>query len=189
MSAGFAFLSTERLYLRPLLLTDVQGTYPQWFNDEDVGAANTHHVFPFTPSDAEAYIRALHASRNAIVLAIVLREGDRHIGNTSLQNIEWVHRSADFAIVIGDKGVWNQGYATECARLMFHHGFSTLNLHRIAFGTFDNNEAVKRFAINLGMKEEGCRREAVYKNGRYLDVVEYGVFQAEFEATQGGGNK
>ena len=30
------------------------------------------------------------------------------------------------------------------------------------------------------MREEGLRREAIYKNGRYLDIVEYGVLRHEF---------
>jgi len=31
------------------------------------------------------------------------------------------------------------------------------------------------------MIEEGVRRQAAYKDGRYLDVVEYGLLRAEFE--------
>jgi len=39
---------------------------------------------------------------------------------------------------------------------------------------------MKKLAIKLKMREEGLRREAIYKNGRYLDIVEYGVLRHEF---------
>jgi RimJ/RimL family protein N-acetyltransferase len=32
------------------------------------------------------------------------------------------------------------------------------------------------------MKEEGRRREAAYKNGEYVDVVEFGLLKSEFIA-------
>ena len=183
MNPPYAFLSGERLYLRPLLPTDAQGPYPQWFNDEEVCAGNSHHVFAYTPTGAEDYIRRVNDSRDTLVLAVVLRDGDRHIGNIALQHIDWISRSAEFAIVVGDKDAWHKGYAAESGRLLCSHGFSTMNLHRIACGTFDNNEPMKRLALSLGMKEEGRRREAIWKNGRYLDVVEYGVLRAEYEDT------
>jgi ribosomal-protein-alanine N-acetyltransferase len=181
MSGNFAFLKSERVYLRPLLPDDCQGFYPQWFNDEEVCAGNSHHVFPYTPDAAEGYVRGLATSSDTIALAIVLVQGHQHIGNISLQGIDWVSRSAELAIVIGEKAAWHKGYAMESCRLLCDHGFKALNLHRISCGTFHDNEAMNRLAIALGMKEEGRRREAAFKNGRYLDVVEYGVLRAEYE--------
>ena len=186
MKPPFGFLIGERLYLRPLLLSDAQGPYPQWFNDAEVCAGNSHHVFTYTPAVAEDYIRRVNESRDTLALAIVLIDADRHIGNIALQHIDWISRSAEFAIVIGDKEAWHKGYAIEGSRLLCGHGFSAMNLHRIACGTFDNNEPMKKLAYSLGMKEEGRRREAIFKDGRYLDVVEYGVLRTEFEAAVGG---
>jgi RimJ/RimL family protein N-acetyltransferase len=30
------------------------------------------------------------------------------------------------------------------------------------------------------MQKEGCRRQAAYKQGRYMDVIEYGVLREEY---------
>jgi RimJ/RimL family protein N-acetyltransferase len=32
----------------------------------------------------------------------------------------------------------------------------------------------------VGFKEEGCRRKAVYKNGQYSDVIEFGILREEW---------
>ena len=107
--------------------------------------------------------------------------GDRHIGNIALQHIHPVNRAAQFSIVVGEKDSWGQGVGKEAGKLICDHGFQSLNLHRIACGTFENNIAMQRLAEFLGMVKEGVRRKAVYKGGKFLDVIEYGVLRDEYE--------
>lgn len=82
----------------------------------------------------------------------------------------------------GDKTCWGKGYGKEAARLICEHGFQALNLHRISCGTLDNNTAMSKLAESLGMVEEGRRRQAAYKHGRYVDIIEYGVLKSEYVA-------
>jgi len=112
----------------------------------------------------------------------VLREDDRHVGNIALQEINWVNRSAEFAILIGDRTAWGNGYGRDAARLLLDHGFNALNLHRVHCGTFEDNETMQRLALYLGMREEGRRREAAFKDGRYVDILEFGVLGNEYAA-------
>ncbi len=43
---------------------------------------------------------------------------------------------------------------------------------------------MRRVAERLGMREEGVRRQAAFKDGAYVDVVEYGVLRAEYESAR-----
>ncbi|HYR07439.1 MAG TPA: GNAT family protein [Longimicrobium sp.] len=174
------FLQGERVYLRPLMESDAAGAYPDWFNDEEVCAGNSHHVFPYTQEAALGYIRHAREARDRLILAVVQRDGDRHIGTISLQKIHPVYRAAEFAIMIGERSAWGQGYSREASRLICDHGFAAMNLHRIACGTFADNTAMRKLAAYLGMKEEGVRRHAAFKRGRWVDVVEYGVLADEY---------
>jgi len=172
------FLVGERVYLRQLVASDADGPYPTWFNDAEVCAANSHGVYPYNADQAAEYIAWSIAAARAgtdLVLAICTIADDIHIGNVALQNIHPIYRSADFAIVIGDKRAWGRGLGTEAAQLIIRHGLDNLNLVRIACGTFDNNCGMQALAVSLGMKEEGRRRCAVYKNGEWRDVIEYGL--------------
>jgi RimJ/RimL family protein N-acetyltransferase len=175
-----SFLTGERIYLRGLEAADASGPYLTWFNDEEACRGNSHHIFPYYREDAEAYIRRARESRADLVLAIVLRENDCHIGNIALQGIQQTNRSAEFAIVIGDRQAWGRGLGKEAARLLCDHGFDAMNLNRIHCGTLETNDAMRRLAASLGMEEEGRRRQAVFKGGRYLDVIEYGVLRLEY---------
>lgn len=175
------FIQGDRLYLRSLVEKDADGPYLGWLNDEVVCRGNSHHVYPYTRAQAIDYIQHAANVDSDLVLAIVLKEKDRHIGNIALARINRIYRSAQFAILLGDKDQWSKGYGLEAGRLIVHHGFFALNLRRIECATFETNQAMKKLALALGMREEGTRRQAAFKDGKYLDVVEYGVLRGEFE--------
>lgn len=178
------FLSGEHVYLRPLTEGDVSGPYLKWFNDPEVSAANGHHYRPFTKDAALAYVRGQADNAGEIVLAIAARDDDRHIGNVTLKRIDAIAKSAEFAIVIGDKTAWGKGYGKEVGRLLLDHAFHELNLERVHCGTYETNIGMQKLAAFLGMKEEGRRRKAAFKGNRYLDILEYGVLREEYLATR-----
>lgn len=174
------FLEGERVWLRPLALSDADGPYPNWLNDATVCSRNSHHVRPYSRDQARAYILEVNASQRDLVLAVIRRGDRRHIGNVSLGGIHPLWRKAEFAILIGDRTAWGQGLGREAAELLLHHGFSALNLHRIECGTFASNDSMQKLAKQLGMTQEGVRRQAAYKGGAFVDVIEFGVLSEEY---------
>jgi RimJ/RimL family protein N-acetyltransferase len=172
------FLAGELVALRPLVEADADGAYPGWLNDAEVSRHNSHHVYPYTRDQAREWIRSI-PGRDELVLAITLRSDQTHVGNISLQAINRVARSAELAILLGERSAWGRGIGLESARLIVAHGFGAMNLHRIACGTTEDNVAMRRIAEKLGMQQEGVRREAAFNDGRYVDVVEYGMLASD----------
>ncbi|HVW20873.1 MAG TPA: GNAT family protein [Opitutaceae bacterium] len=174
------FLASQRLTLRPLAARDAAGPYPCWLNDGEVCRGNSHHTRPYSRDQARAYIEQANRSENpSVILAIMLRRGRRHIGNLALTQVHPIHRTAEFTILLGDASQWGRGYGREAAQLLIAHGFTALNLRRIHCGTLASNQAFIRLAAALGMRREGIRRQAVFKNGAYVDVVEFGLLREE----------
>ena len=64
-------------------------------------------------------------------LAICLRENDLHVGNISLNSVQWVHRHAELSIMVGDKSQWGNGIGTEAIGILTGHGFKSMGLNRI----------------------------------------------------------
>src|SRR3989338_1112127 len=174
------FLVGEKIYLRTITESDLNENYREWFNDEEVCRNNSHHRFPNYDENMRDYYETTIKSRANLILAICDKETDAHIGNIALENIDTLNKSAEFAIVIGDKSYWGRGAGKEAGRLILEHGFEELNLHRIYCGTQDGNTGMQKLAVSLGMKEEGRRREAMYKNGAYTDIVEFGLLRKDF---------
>ncbi|WP_306534111.1 GNAT family N-acetyltransferase [Geobacter sp.] len=174
------FLVGLNVYLRPLGLKDLEGNYVDWLNDPEVSANNSHHIFPYTREQAEEYIQKAYTGSSKLVLAVNLKESDVHIGNIALQQIDFRNQCAEFAVLFGEKDYWGKGYSKEAARLIMKHGFDSLNLRRIYCGTFAENIAMQKLADFLGFKREGVRREAFFKDGKFVDIWEYGVLRDEF---------
>src|SRR3989344_4367881 len=175
------FIEGETINLRPLLLSDVDGGYVDWFNDAEVCRFNSHHVYPYNRKLAAQFVSDAQAQKQTLLLAVVTKKG-KHIGNISLQQIDYISRSAELALILGEKAYWGKGAGTEAARLMVRHGFEVLNLHRIYCGTSVHNIAMQKLAAGLRMRKEGRRREALYKNGGYADIIEYGLLKKDFSA-------
>lgn len=175
------FLIGEKIYLRTIDASDLTDAYRNWFNDADVCQYNSHHRFPRYQDEMEEYYRSVIQSKDNLVLAICDKKNDEHIGNISLQGIDLINRSAELAIIIGEKEYWHKGIGYEASRLLISHGFESLNLNRIFCGTTENNIGMQKLAESIGFKREGIARQSMFKDGKYLDGYYYGLVRSEYE--------
>jgi RimJ/RimL family protein N-acetyltransferase len=165
---------TDRFYLRPLQRKDLNDRYQSWFHDQEITKYNSHGLFSYGNLQMEKIVNKLN-SQNDLILAVIsyieANKSDVHIGNISLQNIDWINRSAEFACIFGEKDYWKQGYCTEATAILLHHGFNKLNLHRIWLGTAETNFGMIKVAKKVGMTKEGKLRDAMWLEGKYVDVL------------------
>lgn len=173
------FLEGDSIYLRTLHDDDVQGSYSGWLNDPEITAYNSHGRFPMTEEKLRSYISYAKSSNVDLILGIIDKKTTKHIGNISLQNINWIDRNAEIAFLLGDKTFWGKGIMYEAGKLLINHGFKCLNLHRIYCGTSSDNIGMQKLSEKLKMEKEGLRKEAIFKKGQYFDIVEYGILSKE----------
>jgi len=169
------FLTGEHIILRVLTEKDIEGNYALWLNNPEITTYNSHGRFPMTADKLKDFVKASYASNTSLVLAVEDKETHEHIGNISLQAISWVDRNAEIAFLLGEKKYWGKGVMQEAGKLLIEHGFKMLNLHRIHCGTSSENTGMQKLAEKLGMRKEGMRKEAQFKNGKYIDIIEYGI--------------
>jgi ribosomal-protein-alanine N-acetyltransferase len=169
------FLKGNIVYLRPLNEADILGKYRYWLNDPEIVQHNSHGRFPMTPEKLLIFVELAKQSNTSLVLAVVDLVTDDHIGNISLQAINWIDRNAEIAFLLGEKDFWGKGIMLDAGALLLQHGFNTLNLHRIYCATSFENKGMQRLAEKLGMVLEGRRKEAIFKKGNYHDIIEYGI--------------
>jgi RimJ/RimL family protein N-acetyltransferase len=102
------------------------------------------------------------------------------VGNCALQSINWVNRSVEIAIVIGDKNYWGKGIATKAIAHMVRHAFLRLGMHRVWSGTAVTNQAMQRTFTQLAFTKEARFREAMFLNGNYEDVLVFSILSREY---------
>jgi ribosomal-protein-alanine N-acetyltransferase len=175
------FLVGNKIYISPLSEKDISDNYVDWLNDKEVCKDNSHATFPNTKTKALAYIESLGNSKDEIAFAIRWKKNDIHIGNIAIKKIDRINRSAELAIIIGNKNYWNKGVGSEAYKLLIEYGFDTLNLNRISSGQTISNTGMIRVCKKLGMKKEGILREVLFKNGEYLDAVIYSILKKDYK--------
>jgi len=174
-----SFLNDENIILRSLNLEDLEGDYIKWFDDTEICVGNNHHRFPYSIENLKEYIESSY-NRNLLILAIIDKKRNVHIGNVAITSIDYINSNCDFSIVIGDKNAWGKGFGYLVAKLVIEHVFYALNIKRINIGTYENNIGMINLAKKLGAVEEGIRRNAAFKNGEYVNVIEFGLLSSEY---------
>ena len=91
------------------------------------------------------------------------------------RNAEWGR------FMIGDKKYLGKGYGLEALYLSARYAFLHLNLHRLYMKVFAWNKKSRAMHESFGFKEEGTLRQHVFRNGKYHDVVVYGLLAQEFK--------
>jgi len=113
--------------------------------------------------------------------AVCLAESGQLVGMVSLTRIDYIHRNAEFSIMVGEREARNRGVGTAAARAMVRHGLFDVNLHRIYVSILRDNVSSIRMCQKAGFREEGTIREGAYKNGRYHDLILMGVLKSEWQ--------
>jgi diamine N-acetyltransferase len=175
------FILGERIYLRPLDEADLDRCL-RWINDPDVLVTLGRRRPTGRAAELE-WLRGQYKSDEHMNLAIVLVDGDRHIGNCGFNEIDYVNRCAVFGILVGEKDTWGNGYAPEAAQLILKYGFEELGLHRIGLDVYSHNARAIRAYEKAGFVREGTLRESYFRNGVYQDTIMMSVLESEWSDT------
>ena len=86
----------------------------------------------------------------------------------------------------GEIGYWlaaafeGRGIVTRSCRALIEHGFGSLVLHRIEIQADPRNARSRAVPERLGFTLEGHHRDAAVMNGRFVDLVVYGLLEDEW---------
>jgi RimJ/RimL family protein N-acetyltransferase len=119
-------------------------------------------------------------SRTQNVRLAICRRSDREmVGVVYLLQIDWINRSAEFSIQIGDASARGHGFGEAATRLALQHAFDDLNLRRVSLTVLATNERAAALYRKVGFEPEGRLREAALKEGKYIDVVPMAILAPE----------
>ncbi|MFO7676543.1 MAG: GNAT family protein [bacterium] len=170
-----------RVYLRALELDDYR-TSVKWRNDDEIVSMVGGPKYFVSSERERRWVegKAL-ADGPDTTLAVCIRETGKYIGNASLNEVDYVNRSGRCPVLIGDKSEWGKGLATEACLLIHRFAFRDRGLERIFAQVLENNAASLKMYEKCGYIREGLLRHAVYKNGRFQNLVALSVLRVEFD--------
>ena len=148
-------LLTARLLLRPFVGSDFDALRAIDADPEGLRYRSRSEITPAQTREflAQATAQAAEKPRQQYALAVVLRAGERLIGQVGLtiSNSQYDEAFIWYSINRAD---WGQGYATEAAGRLLRFGFEAAGLRRIFAECHPANLASARVLEKIGMTRE-----------------------------------
>jgi RimJ/RimL family protein N-acetyltransferase len=169
-------LQTERLNLSSFCEGDIAELIPL-IGAREVAATTLRIPHPYEKKHAREFL-ASPGEENELRLVMRLRSDRKLIGGVGLHP-ENEHCRAELGYWIGVP-FWGNGYATEAGRAIVRYGFEQFKFNRIFAAHFAGNGASGKVLRKIGMRHEGCLRQAVLKWGKFIDLERYAILREDF---------
>lgn len=171
------------IYLREIQRDDLP-EINRWRNDKHlIGCLAAPFRFVNSEVDEKWFEGYLNSRSHNVRLAICSSASSELLGLIYLLHIDWLNRSCEYAIQIGKSESQGRGIGHKATVEILAHAFNDLNLHRVYLTVLESNHRAISLYNKIGFKEEGRHRKAVFKNGRYLDLVQMSLLRNEFLPT------
>ena len=168
--------------LREIRKDDIS-TINNWRNDPDlIACLGAPYRYINEDVDNNWFDQYMRSRNNAVRCAIVdENKADCILGMISLLDINYISRSGQLHIMIGEANNRGKGMGAFAVNEMLTHAFNNLNLHRIELNVLERNSIAQKLYKKCGFAVEGLRREANYKNGQYENVVMMSILKSEWK--------
>lgn len=134
---------------------------------------------PYESFDELEELYNKHIHDNAERRFVVENTSKQLVGLVELIEINYIHRSAEFQIIIAPE-YQGQGFAADLINKALDYSFTILNLHKIYLNVAIENEVALHSYQKAGFIEEGHLVQEFFINGRYQDVKRMYILQNDY---------
>jgi RimJ/RimL family protein N-acetyltransferase len=172
-------LKGEKVLLRALRNDDYTYFF-KWLNDPAVLQFIGFHL-PVSEMKEKKWVEEYGLKNNPseVLFVIETLTDSVVVGFCVVGKINHKDSIAELTVIIGDMAYWSKGIGKETSNLLIEYAFDQLNLHRLYTGVYSFNVKSLKMLEGVGFQREGCQRQAVYKNGKYYDVILFGLLKEE----------
>lgn len=171
-------LKGKKVILRPVEFEDIEFIRSlindPWMEERIVGWA-----LPISRKDQEQWYASFRNTKEEIRYIIEV-EKEGVVGFCGLKDIDYKNGVATGAGIRVKKDIQSKGVATDAYMTLFKYAFSELRLHRINTSALEDNIPSLHMMEKLGCKREGLKREAIFKSGKYHNVVTLGILEPDY---------
>lgn len=113
---------------------------------------------------------------------MIIHNGDT-VGTLILDNIDYCNSQVAISIkLLNSRG---KGIGTCATKIILDYIFNEKNMNRVHASILEYNMSSRKMVEKLGFIQEGIRRQAVRKNGKYVDLVLYSLLKGEYNKSNG----
>lgn len=179
-------IQTSRLSFRDFTLDDHDAVHA-YASDPEV---TRYTAFgPNTPEQTKGFLQVVSAEasqedRANYSFALIHRETSKLIGSCGLVRSDANGPQYSCGYVLR-KELWQQGLASEATAALIKFAFEELGAHRLWAHVFVGNTASERLLRKLGLRYEGCARQAFFVRDAWHDLQTFAILRSEWEQRVG----
>lgn len=173
----------KRIYLRTFTRDDLRHL-DAWADDphlERMVGSEFLSLFAAYEKDASFYDAVLNDPTQIVLMVVPNEDPGRPVGLVRLMNIHQAEGYAGIETIIADHRASRRGVGVQASRLMAYYGVDTIGLRRLEAKAYEYNPLSINTLKRNGFTQEGVLRKAAYRDGRYWDIIVFGILQDEIE--------
>ena len=128
----------------------------------------------------ESIEKEMEEEKNTFYFTIRAREDDRLIGKAVVEWIDWTNGNGFIRLGIGVAEDRRKGFGTQAMQMLLRYAFAELNLFRVTVLTPAYNEGAIKLFKKFGFVEEVRRRQALNRDGKFWDLIAFGLLNSEW---------
>ncbi|MEO2213450.1 GNAT family protein [Paenibacillus amylolyticus] len=180
------FWQDDKIRLRALREEDWEDHYYNRFDTPARRLLECAVELPPTHVEAKSFTENFSdfsSTRGRIMFTIVNMDGE-NVGGVNLNSID--ERNGTFSIGIQiDRDHRGKGYGTRAVRILLKYAFFERRLNKFNDSVLEGNEPSAAMMRKLGCIQEGVRRQVIYTDGKYQDMILFGLTKDEFMEKEG----
>lgn len=151
-------------------------------NDPDIESKTVGWNLPISKKDQIEWFQKEKNSLKSIRYIIISKSNNMAVGMLGLHNIDWKNGTvAAIGIKIFKTNDKHKGVAYDAFMTLLKYAFYELRLNRIEYNALSDNVTSINLVKKVGYKIESKKRNAVLKNGRFVDVVIGRCLKSDYE--------
>ena len=173
----------KRIYLRTFTRADL-GYLDEWAEDpylDRMVGSEFLSLYKAYEKDASFYDAVLADPTQIVLMVIPNEDPARPVGLVRLMNIHQAEGYAGIETIVADHKASRRGVGVQASRLMAYYGVDTIGLRRLEAKAYEYNPLSINTLKRNGFTQEGVLRKAAYRDGRYWDIIVFGILEDEIE--------
>ncbi|WP_423189050.1 GNAT family N-acetyltransferase [Alkalibacterium sp. f15] len=131
---------------------------------EDIDEVTYKHLLEFTEQ------KAVH---------FVIQYNGEVAGSVNINDIDWSIKSAEIGYWLGSEYT-GKGIMFRTVKSLLDYAFEKLGLHKIEIWAAEGNSKSRSIPERLGFVQEGMRRDNELIDGKYVNMIIYGILEDEW---------
>lgn len=149
-------------------------------NDSEIERLVCGFSYPVSKYQQRKWFEEVSNDKQNVRYVIETKE-DGAVGFASIMAINWKNSTCLVGLKLCNKNLKSKGIGSDTVMTIMRYIFDELQLNRAGVNIIEYNVASMNLFYNkLGWKQEGIKRQFIFNNGKYHNLMEYGFLKNEY---------